>query len=140
MPLTDSPLANILKGMDHSKSIEQYIKGLVARHKKPAEFFYLLFSDQKGCCAICGRKLTFMRRKRNSAQLDHDHFNDKVRAFLCYNCNIALGALKDSVLIASKLVQYLVKHKNMKRLEGLLSLVDTLTPQQMNELLETLTK
>ena len=43
--------------------------------------------------------------------VDHDHITGKVRGLLCSNCNLAVGNVLDSALVASKLASYLVKHK-----------------------------
>ena len=41
---------------------------------------------------------------------DHDHSTGKVRGFICGNCNLAAGMLKDSSSAARNLAQYLESH------------------------------
>lgn len=38
---------------------------------------------------------------------DHDHVTGKVRGRLCYRCNRAMGAFKDSINILEKAIEYL---------------------------------
>ena len=50
-----------------------------------------MLRDQKGGCAICGGKDDFFR-----LSVDHCHDRGYVRGLLCGQCNIGLGAFKDS--------------------------------------------
>ena len=49
---------------------------------------------QDGVCAICKT----VGRGKNSTRLhiDHDHNTGKVRALLCFQCNVGLGKFKDN--------------------------------------------
>lgn len=58
---------------------------------------------QGGVCAIC--KVSPKR-----FHVDHNHLSGKVRALLCGNCNLALGHLKDSAILARAAATYLDKH------------------------------
>lgn len=60
---------------------------------------------QGGACKICGDA-----PKRWC--VDHDHKTGKVRSILCYNCNLALGHLKDSAKRAFSAAAYLIEHGN----------------------------
>ncbi len=58
---------------------------------------------QGGACAICrtaGAKLF----------VDHNHATGRVRAFLCHNCNIAMGAMKESPKLLRAAIAYLEHH------------------------------
>lgn len=68
-----------------------------------------LYSDQHGVCAICKRNAPSYgsSKKRKALHVDHCHASGKVRGLLCGNCNLALGHLKDDVLRAKALVEYL---------------------------------
>lgn len=59
---------------------------------------------QGGACAIC----KVVPKKR--LHIDHDHSSGKVRALLCNNCNLALGLLKDSSIVAHAAAGYLDYH------------------------------
>jgi ERCC4-type nuclease len=47
-----------------------------------------IFVKQKGCCAICGRHQSELKR---ILHIDHDHKTDKIRGLLCSKCNLRLG-------------------------------------------------
>ena len=66
-----------------------------------------MYSDQDGCCKICGThstKLTYM------LATDHCHKTGKVRGLLCSKCNTAIGLLNDDVELISKVIDYLKCH------------------------------
>lgn len=63
---------------------------------------------QNNECAICKIKLS------NSGQLthlDHNHYTDKLRDFLCTNCNRGLGHFQDNQELLMKAAEYLERHK-----------------------------
>ena len=66
-----------------------------------------LWKDQK-VCAICGVELL----GRYQTHLDHDHTTNKLREFLCTNCNRGLGHFQDSVGNLQEAINYLNKHNN----------------------------
>lgn len=69
------------------------------------EQFNAMLAEQGGACAIC-------RDSEKKWCVDHDHATGKVRAILCYCCNIAIGNLGDSARLASAAAEYLTKHGN----------------------------
>jgi hypothetical protein len=58
--------------------------------------------EQDNKCAACD--------KPDPEHVDHDHATGQVRGMLCFNCNQALGNVRDSVQILDRLAGYLVKH------------------------------
>lgn len=72
------------------------------------EEFNQLFSDQGGCCAICGLHQTSFKKRLH---VDHCHQTGKVRQLLCANCNHVLGKSKDSIEILRKAIEYLSRHR-----------------------------
>jgi hypothetical protein len=58
--------------------------------------------EQDNKCAACD--------KPDPEHVDHDHATGQVRGMLCFNCNQALGNVRDSVQILDRLAAYLVKH------------------------------
>ena len=54
-------------------------------------------------CAICHAPIT------ERGHLDHNHYTGVVRGVLCYPCNKALGAFKDSPKIVKNAYQYLIE-------------------------------
>ena len=65
-----------------------------------------MYEEQKGKCAICGKK-PGENHNLDWLVLDHDHKSGKARAFLCNNCNLGLGNLKDDITILRKAIAYL---------------------------------
>lgn len=57
---------------------------------------------QNNTCAIC-----FKNKKLN---IDHDHETGKVRGLLCWNCNVAIGHLGDSIEILQSAANYLSRY------------------------------
>ena len=74
-----------------------------------------LLASQEKKCKICNVELL-----QGKTVVDHCHTTGAVRGLLCYNCNFAIGALKDDVQIALRLVDYLYQtEKENGRLEQL---------------------
>jgi Recombination endonuclease VII len=71
--------------------------------------FARMFVEQNGVCAICKEKDTNDRQ----LSVDHDHQTGKIRALLCFSCNITLGKVKDSVALLEAMIQYLKEHGQM---------------------------
>ena len=53
---------------------------------------------QGGTCAVCDGK---------PEHVDHDHETGKVRGVLCFNCNQALGNVRDDPAVLQGLIRYL---------------------------------
>lgn len=53
--------------------------------------YNLLFEKQKGCCAICNKHQTEIKRR---LFVDHSHTTGEVRGLLCFGCNTNLGWLE----------------------------------------------
>lgn len=71
-----------------------------------ADYQHLL-TEQDNVCAICrkscitGRNLT----------VDHDHNTGKVRGLLCFNCNVGIGAFKESAALVATAAKYVSSHQ-----------------------------
>lgn len=63
---------------------------------------------QNNSCEICK---THRSHFTKNFAVDHDHKTGKVRGLLCQNCNIALGALKDSLTLINNSLEYLKKYE-----------------------------
>lgn len=68
------------------------------------EKYNTMFSDQGGCCKICGTHQSNLNR---ALCVDHCHKTNKVRALLCDLCNRGLGYFKDSEDLLITASQYL---------------------------------
>ena len=64
----------------------------------------LVFQDKK--CQICEEAL-----EPKKTVVDHCHTTGKVRGLLCYNCNNAIGFLKENIRAALKLIDYIYKNE-----------------------------
>ncbi len=72
-----------------------------------------MFDKQDGICAICGN-----RNKADMAlAVDHDHETGFIRGLLCQNCNLALGLVRDNVLILLKMIEYLEKTRDAEDMQ-----------------------
>ena len=76
-----------------------------------ADRYNNMIEDQNNLCAICGNAET---QARNGAikrlAVDHNHKTGKVRELICHSCNIAIGYIREDVVILSKMINYLNKH------------------------------
>ena len=75
---------------------------LKAKYGMTIDDYEVLRAAQGGCCAICGRDRELV--------VDHAHHTGKVRALLCQQCNIAVGAVQENVEIARRVGKYIEKH------------------------------
>ncbi len=79
----------------------------------PFDVYFEMVSASKGLCAICEKPEVFRDtngRPRRSLSVDHDHSTGKVRGLLCAKCNVALGAVGESIPLLRKLISYLRRH------------------------------
>jgi recombination endonuclease VII len=65
--------------------------------------YEILYEAQGGRCYIC--QVATGKTKRLA--VDHDHKNGYVRGLLCSPCNRHLGHIRDSTLIARRIIWYL---------------------------------
>lgn len=63
-----------------------------------------LSQKQGGVCAVCKQPPKFPKTR---LCVDHDHETGRVRGLLCNECNVALGAAKDSMSVLEKMIAYL---------------------------------
>jgi hypothetical protein len=61
-----------------------------------------MIEAQGGTCATCAGK---------PEHVDHDHATGQVRGVLCFNCNQALGNVRDNVATLHRLGRYLRQHE-----------------------------
>ena len=63
----------------------------------------LMWEDQDGKCAICGKHFL----KPSNANVDHNHETGKIRGLLCGRCNRGLGHFYDNTELLMKVIKYL---------------------------------
>src|SRR4051812_40352191 len=64
-----------------------------------------MVAAQGGTCAVCDGK---------PEHVDHDHATGQVRGILCFNCNQALGNVRDSVDVLQGLIDSLHRHRRSR--------------------------
>jgi hypothetical protein len=84
--------ANIVK--NHGNSRNYHLKG---RYGITGADYDRMLAEQGGLCAGC--------RKAPPQHVDHDHETDAVRGLLCFNCNQALGNVRDDVYVMRRRVR-----------------------------------
>lgn len=86
------------------KNKSQKASGLMQRHGITTADFYAMLVAQQAKCVICGRRFA------RTPHVDHDHRSGKIRALLCFGCNIMLGNAKDRPEVLEIGAAYLRKH------------------------------
>lgn len=77
--------------------------------------FGQMYAEQEGCCATCSTPLSFTGVNSRETKalgsgepcVDHCHSTGRVRGILCWSCNVALGHVRDSVEVLSKMISYI---------------------------------
>lgn len=77
-----------------------------------------ILEAQNGCCATCDVKLEIGGKRTAAPCVDHDHETGLVRGILCHACNRALGDVKDSVSVLTRLIQYLKCYQPSLKVEA----------------------
>ena len=89
---------------DGAKRKNIYLKW---KYNIPLETYNEMFDKQKGCCAICSKHQSTMKR---ALAVDHNHTTGEVRSLLCGHCNLMLGYAKDSISVLEASIKYLQGH------------------------------
>lgn len=88
-----------------AKANHTHWKGLIKRlYGVSADDYSRLFEEQHGCCAICGKHQSKLKKRLG---VDHNHKTKEVRGLLCANCNAGIGYFQDSTDLLSKTIKYL---------------------------------
>jgi len=104
--------------------------------KKEIEEFPLFSgptNGRKNTCSTCCKSLSVLRRKLKEENpppvagncpicnthttewiLDHCHFSEKFRGYICNNCNLALGRFNDDEKLLRKAIDYLNGKANLE--------------------------
>lgn len=83
-------------------------------------------SGRKNTCGVCCKELSALRKKLKEQNpppvagecpicqnftkdwiLDHCHFTDEFRGYICNNCNLALGRFNDDERLLKRAIDYL---------------------------------
>lgn len=87
------------------RKIQIRISKIMSKYKVTKDVAIQL-SQIKNCDA-CGKPLV----RAGDTHIDHCHDTGEVRGVLCFNCNAALGHLKDDSMRLQLLIMYLTKHR-----------------------------
>ena len=63
-----------------------------------------MFSNQKGCCEICGKHQS---QENRALSVDHNHTTGEVRKLLCGRCNLLVGQIETNIDIIDSVFNYL---------------------------------
>lgn len=74
------------------------------------EDYNKLFTEQKGCCAICYKHQSELNK---TLAIDHNHETNKVRALLCNNCNTGLGRFEEDIEVLQNAIKYLEHYRKI---------------------------
>lgn len=67
-----------------------------------------MFSNQNGCCALCG---THQSQVARTLAVDHCHKTKKIRKLLCHLCNNGLGNFKENIQVMEKAIKYILEYQ-----------------------------
>lgn len=82
---------------------------LKSKYNLTTEQYLDMYYAQQGCCAICGKPETELKR---SLYIDHNHKTGKVRGLLCPNCNFFLGYVKENIDTLLNMATYLYDNQD----------------------------
>ena len=79
-------------------------KRIIIRHGITPEQYSEIFNKQQGCCNICGKHQSEMKK---ALHIDHNHKTKKIRGLLCFKCNYLLGYADDNIVRLESAISYL---------------------------------
>lgn len=92
-----------LKSKEYKES--RYFYNLERKYNVNKQQYLQLLKDQNHKCKVCG--IEEVDVKGSKLFVDHCHNSGKVRGLLCFNCNLALGHVFDSVEVLENMIKYL---------------------------------
>lgn len=101
----------------HRETGREYWKSDKGRDKRLKKYgitvqdYNRMYSEQEGCCAICGVHVLDMKDDKTFLSVDHCHSTGQVRGLLCDSCNLGLGKFYDDVERLNRAIEYLEKGK-----------------------------
>jgi len=104
-------------GRDTNKNRNYMFVGSKHKIRVEVSLYNKLHEEQKGLCAICLKPETMTASKKKVPKrlaVDHCHERLIVRGLLCQKCNVALGALDDSIEMLQSAIAYLEKYTKEK--------------------------
>lgn len=91
-------------------------KRIIRKYKISIQEYDKMFLEQDNKCYICKKEETKIntrgdKNRTSRLSLDHCHLSGKVRKLLCHNCNIMIGASKESIETLENAIKYLGEFK-----------------------------
>lgn len=110
-PIGDMRLRQRLDLLTRVPDFER-MRMLKRRYNMTMEEFDVRLAKQRFGCAICKRPETSLGRSRKVKCLavDHCHSTGKIRGLLCYDCNVTLGRMGESIERLEAMIGYIRKH------------------------------
>ena len=68
------------------------------------EQYLQMFTNQRGRCGICDKRLYSKRYK--AFAVDHCHTTGRIRGLLCHQCNTGLGLFKDDPVALQRAIEW----------------------------------
>lgn len=108
--LVSQPKENYTVNNSNTDKLESFCKNcrrfklLKETYNITVEDYNNMLDKQENKCFCCERHIDDLKK---NLHVDHCHKTGKVRGLLCYNCNSALGSVRDSVEILKKMIIYL---------------------------------
>jgi len=102
--------AAIRKKWDTKYHPERWRYWLKQKYGITEEQFDALVRKQKNKCAICKNGQRQGPRRPNLC-VDHCHNSKRLRGLLCFQCNVMLGAAKDSIKTLRAAIRYLKEYE-----------------------------
>ena len=80
------------------------------KYNVPYGWYDTKLAEQGGVCAICGQPPNvYSENILRGLHIDHNHNTGQVRDLLCSQCNIAIGHLREDIVVLDKIRAYLLK-------------------------------
>ena len=97
----------------YRKSPDRWEQHISSKYGIAKADYERMLKEQGGKCAICGGDSK--HNKQGRLNIDHCHDSGVVRGLLCWECNTAIGKMKDSPVILRAAAKYLEQSSRHKQ-------------------------
>jgi hypothetical protein len=84
-------------------------RSLWSNHRITVAQYTAILKEQKGRCAICGRK------QRRHLAVDHNHKTGEIRGLLCFRCNFGLSWFQEDAQTLKQASKHVTKCINLEK-------------------------
>jgi hypothetical protein len=99
------------RNMTPEQKKEMSRKATLAKYGLTPEEYDVMFAEQNGLCAVCGRPPEGNGVSRHNLVVDHDHDTGETRSLLCDFCNRGLGIFRDDPDLLMAAAAYLLQYR-----------------------------